>query len=166
MVRILAFDTGTANTGWALLIGDVSAKQVRLSDFGMIKTKKTDEHTVRERIDFIGAEVSKLIQELRPTHMAIEDFTEQGKFVGKTYKEMAWLTEHFRIVARNEGLPLSIYENGEWKKHTLKAARANKEQAKHYISHKLPETRELLAKAPTHVWDSVGIGYCQWLLLL
>lgn len=97
--------------------------------------------------------------------MAMEDFIEQGKYVGKTYKEMAFLIEHIRMVCRQKGYEITIYENGEWKNRTLKAARANKAQVIHYVSNKLPNTRELLKKCPDHVWDSVGIGLCKFLEL-
>lgn len=165
LVRILAFDTGTANTAGALLVGNLKHGTVDFGGFRMITTKK-EFGSVRERIDFIGNEVRELIRQSEPTHMAFEDFTEQGKFVGKTYKEMAWITEHFRLIGREMGLPTSIYENGAWKKRTLKAMRASKEQVQHYLTHKLPGIGSKLAKQPNHVWDAVGIGYCQWLDLL
>lgn len=168
-VRILSFDPGTAETGFSQLhnagVGD---RELILYDYGMIRTKKVagGSSEVRERIDFIGNEFRRLVKENNPTHIAVEDFTEQGKFVGKTYKEMAWLTEHFRMVGRELGLEVSVYENGYWKKVLTGAMRLNKTQVQHYVSTRLPQARKLLAKQPIHVWDAVAIGLCKYDLLL
>ena len=167
-VRILSFDPGTASTGYSLLDGHTGTKFLQLSQWGMIRTKKVagGSSEVRERIDAIGNEFREMVSEYKPTHVAVEDFTEQGKFVGKTYKEMAWLTEHFRMVGRELGLEVAVYENGYWKKVLTGAMRLNKTQVQHYISTRLPQARELLEKQPSHVWDSVGIGLCRFDLLL
>lgn len=168
-IRILALDPGTANMGYAVLEGIPIAKKLntppRIVDFGVLKTKKTD-GTIRERLDVLGYTVQDLLRKVTPDYFVFEDFVEQGKFVGKTYKEMAFLIEHLRLVGRGEGIPVTIYENAEWKKKTLKSAGVNKEQVQHYVSHKLPESILLLRKQPDHVWDSVAIGYCKWLELV
>jgi len=163
-VRILSFDMGTANTACSMIVGNLKYNTKGLSGFRMIKTDKSF-GSVRDRIDYIGEEARKVIQQADPTHIAIEDFTEQGKFVGKTYKEMAWLTEHFRILGRELGYEVAIYENGYWKKVTMGAMRVNKQQVQHYVCTQLPEASTMLARQPDHVWDSVGIGLCCWKLL-
>jgi Holliday junction resolvasome RuvABC endonuclease subunit len=127
----------------------------------MITTKKSF-GSVRERIDHIGNRVKELIEVVHPTHIAIEDFTEQGKFVGTTYKEMAWLTEHFRMIGREVGIEVTLYENGVWKKKLMGASRVNKNQVQHFISHALPNSADHLKGRPDHVWDSVGVGLCKW----
>lgn len=161
-VRILGLDPGTANTGYSHLIGNVESREINIHSFGLLKTTKVNggAKEVRERVDTLGAGLRKLIAEYRPTHLAIEDFTEQGKLVGKTYKEMSWLVEHFRMVGRELGLSVAVYENAEWKRTLLKAGHANKAQVQHYVTHRLSEARELLHKQPDHVWDSVAIGLC------
>jgi Holliday junction resolvasome RuvABC endonuclease subunit len=121
---------------------------------------------VRDRIDEIGNDFRTLVAEHQPDYIAIEDFTEQGKFVGKTYKEMAWLTEHFRLVGRELGLEVDVYENGYWKKELTGAMRLNKAQVQHYVSTRIPQARKELAKQPDHVWDAVAIGLCKFHLLL
>jgi Holliday junction resolvasome RuvABC endonuclease subunit len=168
-VRILSFDPGTASTGYAVLHGNTIPKTTEdLFAFGMIRTRKVKggSSEVRERIDEIGQRLRQLVTEYRPTHIAVEDFTEQGKIVGKTYKEMAWLTEHFRLVGRELGIATAVYENGFWKRELTGAMRLNKAQVQHYVSHRLPKTVKQLAKQPDHVWDSVGVGLCCWNLLL
>lgn len=165
-VRILAFDPGTQNTGYAVLNGSLKTGKAELTKhFGVLKTTKHDGE-IRERIDILGAGMKNLIDKLEPTHVAIEDFVEQGKFVGKTYKEMAFLIEHMRMAGRERGYEVSIYENGAWKKQTMRATRVNKTQVQHFISHKLPNAKKILNKQPDHVWDSVGIAYCEFLLLM
>lgn len=165
-IRILSLDTGTANTAYAFLIGDLKA--INLHTFGMVKTTKKEngiEVPVRERIDRIGSRLISITEMLNPTHVAFEDFTEQGKFIGKTYKEMAWLTEHLRMLFKELGHEPSIFENGYWKKQLMGAMRVNKHQVQHYVSHRLPKTKVLLANQPDHVWDSIGVGLCQYKLL-
>lgn len=171
LIKILAFDPGTANTGYATLTGNTSTSEVHLAPyFGVQKTAKRDtngnEISIRERIDCLGVGMRTLITALTPTHIAMEDFVEQGKFVGKTYKEMAYLTEHMRLVGREMGLEVTIYANGYWKKQTMKSSGTTKEQVQHFVSHKLPEAKALFIKQPNHVWDSAGIGYCKWLEIL
>jgi Holliday junction resolvasome RuvABC endonuclease subunit len=171
LVRILAFDPGTANMGYSTLQGNTKQNIAALdgAHFGVLKTSKwngTAEVEIRERIDRLGAMIKQRIIDIEPTHIAIEDFVEQGKLVGKTYKEMAYLTEHIRLLTRELGVPATIYPNGVWKKKTLGIMRANKAQVQHYVAHKLPEAVELLKKQPDHVWDSAGIGYCKWLDIL
>jgi Holliday junction resolvasome RuvABC endonuclease subunit len=163
-ISIIGLDPGTAHTGYSCLLGDLSSGCITLEGFGMLKTKKADGE-VRERIDTLGDGLRKLAGEFGASHIALEDFTEQGKLVGKTYKEMSWLTEHFRMVGRELGAVTEVYENGYWKKVLLKAARANKAQVEHYVRHRLPESGALLNKAPNHVWDSVAIGICMFHLL-
>lgn len=170
-VRILAFDPGTANMGYSTIEGIPEHNIVTLGGayFGVLKTSKWQGDTevnIRERIDRLGFKIRELIVTIEPTHIAMEDFVEQGKLVGKTYKEMAFLTEHMRLLTRELGIPATIYANGEWKKKTLGIMRANKAQVQHYVARKLPEAVTLLAKQPDHVWDSAGIGFCKWLDIL
>ena len=165
-VTILAFDPGTANLGYALLSCDLRTSEVRIGEYyGVFRTSKMNNGTevpIRERIDTLGAQVRLLIRSINPSFVAMEDFVEQGKFVGKTYKEMSYLTEHLRLVCRDMGYEVTIYPNGIWKKKTLNATNASKLQVQHYIRCKVLGV-ECLQRQPDHVWDSVGIGYCRWL---
>lgn len=171
LVRILGIDPGTANCGYATIEGDLNTGTAVLLPsrcYGVVNTS-ISEGNVRERIDRIGEDVKLIVrQHSKPTHIAIEDFTEQGKRVGKTYKEMAWITEHLRMIGRELGYDVDIYENGYWKKHTLGIMRASKDQVQHYLGHKVEGAERLrsLPKSYNHIWDSVGIAYCKFLLLL
>lgn len=161
LVRILSFDPGTADTGWSLIEG-VLRKEVKLTQhFGVLKTSMED-GDVRTRIDMLGEEMRGLVVRLDPTHIVIEDFTEQGKLVGKTYKEMSWLTEHMRLTGRELGHEVTIYENQEWKKIAVGASRLSKDQVKHFVAHRVANAGALLKGRPTHIWDSVGIGYAKY----
>lgn len=163
---ILSFDPGTANLGYSLLSCNPKTSEARITEhFGVFKTNKWDgeeEIPIRDRIDTLGTSVDLLIRSTNPSYIAMEDFVEQGKFVGKTYKEMAYLTEHLRLVCGRLGYDVMIYPNGIWKKKTLNAKNASKLQVQHYIRCKVLGV-EALQKEPDHVWDSVGIGYCRWL---
>lgn len=163
---VLSFDLGTANTGFTLLKANRGESDklchpalIYIADCGMIKTKKLEggSSEVRERIDEIGKEFLKLVRDYAPTYIAIEDFTEQGKIVGKTYKEMSWLTEHFRLLGRTFAQDVSVYENGDWKKILMGASRLTKAQVQHCVRHKIMNS-EVLDKFPDHVWDAAGIG--------
>lgn len=155
-VKILAFDPGTANCGFGCLEGDeTDVRATRV--FGVIRTKKAD-GDVRKRIDIIGERAKSLISDVNPTHIVIEDYTEQGIRSGKNYKELAWLTEHLRLVARGMGYEPTIYENRAWKKIALGVGHTNKQQVKHYVRHAIPNIELLLNRAPDHVWDAFGMA--------
>lgn len=166
-VVILSFDPGTSNLGYAELRGNPMTSEALIGDyFGVFKTNKWEdgeEVLMRNRIDVLGKCVKNLVTVVKPDLIAMEDFIEQGKRVGKTYKEMASLTEHLRLVFRELGHEAMIYNNGLWKKKTLGATNASKVQVQHYVKHKIANADELLHKKPDHVWDSAGIGYCRWL---
>lgn len=170
IVTILGFDPGTANMGYSTLKGlikvPVQTSEVTLgSSFGILKTSKWQDKVevpVRDRIDHLGLLARELIENIRPDYIAIEDFVEQGKLVGKTYKEMAFLIEHLRLLGKELKIDTSIYENKDWKKKTLKSSGVNKLQIQHYVMRKLPETAVMLGNQPDHVWDSVAIGLCKW----
>ena len=165
--RVLGFDPGTAHTGYSLITGTISKthkEKPQLSgSWGVLRTS-IDDADVRGRIDILGKEMSALIEDLKPTHIAIEDFTEQGKIVGKTYKEMSWLTEHMRMVGRAHGYEVAIYENGYWKKQTIGIIHATKVQVQHYVLHHVmgAEVLTKLPKSKNHIWDSVGVGNCMY----
>lgn len=164
-ISILAVDPGTANLGYVVLRGNLATKAVFIACFGVLKTQKVD-GSIRERLDLLGGQVKDIIAKEKPAYFVMEDFIEQGKRVGKTYKEMAFLTEHLRLVGSMCSVPTTIYTNARWKKLTLKSSGVNKLQVQHYVSHKLIGSAALLGKAPSHVWDSVAIGYCKWLELI
>jgi Holliday junction resolvasome RuvABC endonuclease subunit len=155
---VLGIDPGTSNLGYGL----VTEREIQ--EFGTIKLSKNDFETLRHQVDCMGNNVRLLIRTYRPDAIVLEDFIEQGKNTGKTYKEMVMLTEHLRMVARSCNMEANIYTNGFWKRKTLKATRATKRQVQHYIKNKFPEASELLKRQPSHVWDAVCIAYCHILV--
>lgn len=162
-VRILSFDPGTANLGYAIIEGNMATGEARLTaHWGVLKTAKTD-GDIRVRADILGASVKRLITCFKVDYIAIEDYTEQGVKSGKTYKDMSILIEHMRMVCRNEGFEASIYTNAEWKKIAVGTAGLNKPQIQHFVRHKVQGTEVLGSRASdTHVWDAVGIGYAKF----
>lgn len=169
IVRILAFDPGTANTGHSLLLGDIGSSEISIGNFGVLRTSKMEhgrEVSIRSRIDHLGDMINTLIYETKPTHIAMEDFVEQGKYVGKTYKEMSYLIEHMRLLGRQAGHEVWIFSNAFWKRKTLGISGTNKKQIQHYVAHNIPGAGVLLQGRPEHVWDSVGIGFCLFKMLV
>lgn len=163
-VRIVGVDPGTANTGYSLLSGNTAPRTgyAHLTDYGVWRTKKDEAWDVRDRIDYISNQLQAFITATKATHLAIEDFTEQGKLVGKTYKEMSWIVENFRGVGRTLGLPTAVYANAEWKKILLRARQANKHQVMHYVGINVLGAAQHLVGQPDHVWDSAAVGYCMF----
>jgi Holliday junction resolvasome RuvABC endonuclease subunit len=163
-VRILGFDPGTANMGWARLDGDTS--EIRATEnFGVQKTSLSD-GDFRKRIDILGDWMEGLIKFHNPSHLGIEDFTEQGVNAGKVYKEMATLIEHMRLVARGLGHEDVILTNSEWKMILTGSKGLNKDQVKHFVAHNVPNAKELYTgKTATHVWDACGIAYAKYFLI-
>lgn len=157
--RILSFDPGLTNTGYALVwAGDYGV----LADPRYSKMLKgpqagAPEMTVRDRSDFLGAEALKVIQEVQPTAIGIEDWTYMGNR-GKQESHMPVLVEHLRMVAKGFGVPVYVFENAAWKKKTLGIGGANKEQIKHYVGRKVANP-DALARLPQHVWDAVGVCF-------
>jgi Holliday junction resolvasome RuvABC endonuclease subunit len=165
-VRILAFDPGTANCGWSLTIGDMETKTLRLSNFkGLFETSKED-GDIRKRADIIGEWMVDLIDLVTPTHITIEDYTEQGVRSGKTYKDMSILIENMRLTCRMKGFEARIRTNAEWKKLATGHAGLNKNQVMHFVRHKVQGTEILGSRGKdVHIWDTVGIAYAEFISL-
>jgi Holliday junction resolvasome RuvABC endonuclease subunit len=159
MLTILGIDPGTANTGYAIIQGDTHTGKASLGSFGVWQTTKASGLTVRDRIDSLADQYADLIRISGVQMVSVEDFTEQGRRVGKTYKDMAWLVENLRITGRTLGVPVYIYKNAEWKRIIMHAGQATKRQVQHFVSHNIAGA-ERLRGFPDHVWDAAAIGYC------
>jgi crossover junction endodeoxyribonuclease RuvC len=69
MVMILGIDPGSACTGWGLVRGD--GDQIEYAASGVIRpNRKSPRH---ERVKDIFLELSRVIREYEPTHLAVED---------------------------------------------------------------------------------------------
>lgn len=165
-VRILSFDPGTANMGWSYIEGNLSTFEVTATEyFGVVKTTM-DDGDFRQRIDILGEWLKIILYTHQPTHVAIEDFTEQGVQTGTTYKIMATLIENMRMVCRGLGHEADIMTNAEWKKIATGSKGLNKDQVKHFVSHKIPGAKEhYKGRTATHVWDACGVGYAKFMKL-
>jgi len=164
-VRILAFDPGTASTGWGIYEGNISSGELRFIDGGVIESSKVV-GDIRKRVDRIGGSVKMLIQALAPTHVTIEDYTEQGVASGTTYKDMSILIEHMRMICRIEGYEASIRTNAEWKRIAVGTGGLNKTQIQHFVKHHVKGIEVLGSrKKDTHIWDTAGIAYAEFTML-
>ena len=160
---IMGIDPGTVNLGYGLI--DTANNGVTIRDFGTIRLRRSDFSSMYEHIDCMGKNVRLFTESLKPDEVVMEDFVEQGINSGKNYKEMAYIIEHLRLILRSLGYEAYIYSNGFWKKQTLKASKASKTQIKHYVSNNIPGASEALKNESTHVWDSVCIAYCRYMIL-
>lgn len=163
-VRILAFDPGTASMGYGTIEGNLATAEVTAKKhFGVLKSSLEDGE-VRKRIDLLGAEYLNLLHVIHPTHVVIEDFTEQGSRTSRTiYKDMGSLIEHLRMAGRSMGYDVSIFDNAFWKKTATGSSGLNKDQVKHFVAHKIPKAKELLgSRTANHVWDAYGIAYAKF----
>ena len=165
-VRILAFDPGTANMGYAIVQGDVRTSNIELTDVYGVLTSSLKDGDIRTRVDLLSAKLAKLITATQPTHVTIEDYVEQGVRSGTTYKDMTMLIENMRLTCRTLGYEANILANAEWKKIAVGTKGLNKKQIQHFVTHRVKGTHVLGSRnSDTHVWDSVGIGYAQFKLL-
>lgn len=85
--RVLSLDIATT-TGWAFTFGQARGK----FEYGMIKTKPKFE--VGQRLAFFRNEIIKLLVELRPTHVVIEDI-----FMGKNVNTMKLLAKYAGVAS-------------------------------------------------------------------
>ncbi len=67
LIRVLSLDLSLASTGWAYTFGQARG----IPNFGLIKTNPKFSHS--ERLAFFRNELTKLLQEFRPTFVVIED---------------------------------------------------------------------------------------------
>jgi Holliday junction resolvasome RuvABC endonuclease subunit len=156
IANILGLDPGLASSGWAVLEWDTGTNTVRTTkNYGVIRTKKWAdsykeiEIPKRERIDYIGCEIQKVVAETVPQAIVMEDFVYFGN-KGKTTSDMPALIENIRMLGRMMGYEVQIYSNGEWKKLLLRNHQASKEQIQHYIHNKL--------KLDKTYWDALDKG--------
>lgn len=160
--RIIGIDPGTENFGYALLEGSINAQEPDrstcvLRDCGVWKSGAS-EGDVRTRIDRLTGRLHGYRQQVAAAYIASEDFTEQGRAVGKTYKEMSWLTESIRQLGREPGVTVDLYENADWKQFLMGARQATKQMVQHYIRHSFPQASEVLNGFPDHTWDAAAIA--------
>lgn len=162
-VRILAFDPGTANLGYAVIEGNMKTGEVRLLPFyGVLKTSKSD-GDIRTRADILGVAVRHKIEGYNPDFIVIEDYTEQGVKSGTTYKDMSILIENMRVTCIGMAQVPDIWTNAHWKKLATGSSGLKKHQVQHFVKHKVRGTEVLGSRASdTHVWDAVGIAYAKF----
>lgn len=67
LMRVLSLDISASSTGWAFAFGQARG----IFEYGLIKTNP--KFGEAERLSFFRQELTKLLQEFRPTHIVIED---------------------------------------------------------------------------------------------
>lgn len=154
-IRILAFDPGPANTGYANLIYDEKNGARLGAMHGVLKSPAGIPD--RDRNDLISDQARALMTAFQPTAVGIEDWTYMGK-KGKQESTLPALIESLRLTAKYSGFEPYVYTNAEWKKKTLKIGGANKEQIKHYVTMRLKDPAQIV-RMPQHVWDAVGVCF-------
>lgn len=172
-MKILGIDPGLANTGWAILEGDLQTKTIRAtSEFGVIKTVKWRDKKAkiqfhdRDRLDYIADEFRKITENNSPQHIVIEDFVFFGNR-GATTSIMPVLIETLRMQGRALGYEVVILANGSWKKMLLKNHVANKNQVQHYVHRALGLDTKIWDKQDPggHIRDAMALALTQWAYL-
>jgi crossover junction endodeoxyribonuclease RuvC len=150
----LGIDPGLNRTGYAVLERTVSGPILR--EGGVLRPTKGK--TLAERVFEIGHGLREVIQEYRPTVMAIEQV-----FSHSAYPKTAVLMAHARgailFVARDHGLPIAHYTPTQIKRLLTGSGRAGKEQIQHAIRHELGLEAIL---EPNDVADAAAIALCHY----
>jgi Holliday junction resolvasome RuvABC endonuclease subunit len=81
-VRVLALDVSASSTGWAFTFGQARGK----FEYGLIKT--SPKFSRAERLAFFRKSLIEILQEFRPTHIAMEDV-----FLGANPKVLTLLSK-------------------------------------------------------------------------
>lgn len=156
--RILGIDCGTAITGWSVLEYELAPRprNPKLISCGIIKTSKfsPEEH----RLVDLGTSIVELIDELKPSELAIEDL-----FFFRNATTVIKVSQARGVViyeAAKKGLSYSSYTPPQVKQQITGYGRADKTQMMYMINKilkiKNPITQDDAA-------DAVAIAYSHFL---
>jgi Holliday junction resolvasome RuvABC endonuclease subunit len=88
LTRVLSLDISASSTGWAFSFGQARGK----FEYGLIKT--SPKFPTAARLAFFRVELNKVLVQLRPTHVVIEDsFTGMNPKVAKLLAKFSGVAE-------------------------------------------------------------------------
>ncbi|MEM7757141.1 MAG: crossover junction endodeoxyribonuclease RuvC [Cyanobacteria bacterium P01_A01_bin.40] len=146
----LGIDPGLATIGWAFLV-ESEQTEVRLLEFGTIETSK--ELTTPERLLEIEQDMSELIDEFQPAHIAIE-----MPFFGRSIKAAGGVLQAFGVINlvcyREMGIQPVYLHQSSWKCH-LGYGKADKNE----VAGMVQVLFDLKTLPIDDSVDAIGIGY-------
>lgn len=150
----LGIDIGTAITGWAVVDNDPKfANKYRVYDYGAIFTEADQE--MPYRLQKIYHDLSRIIDEFKPEHIAIEDlffFKNQ-----KTVIKVAQARGVVIVAAKNKGLEVFDYTPLQVKQAVTGYGRAEKKQVQQMVT-KILGLKEV--PKPDDTADALAISIC------
>jgi Holliday junction resolvasome RuvABC endonuclease subunit len=120
---------------------------------------------MRQRLDQISNDITKLVAEVEPKYVAMEDFVYYGNR-GQTTSSMPVLIENIRMLGKGMGYDVAIYTNAYWKSILLKNHTADKHQVEHRVHMLLNLDAAIWNKSDpkTHMRDAMAIALTFWQL--
>lgn len=153
-MRTVGIDVGTAITGWSVI--EKNPKQpskMRINGYGAIKTKANQPMPLRLQI--IYEELQKIIDEYKPTQMAVEDlfFFKNQKTVIKVGQARGVII----VAGVNAGLEVFDYTPLQVKQAVTGYGRATKKQIQQMVKAIL-NLKEI--PKPDDVADAIAVAIC------
>ncbi|MEG3439452.1 crossover junction endodeoxyribonuclease RuvC [Pannus brasiliensis CCIBt3594] len=150
----LGIKPSISQVGWAVLEGDTERTEPRLVDYGTIVTAPTD--PLSKRLAEIDADLSALLEEFRPGHVAIEAPFISSEFPSgrKTLQAIGVINATIYRTCRFS--PLNLY-TAQWKSH-LDSPRAERADIA-AILESLFDFKHLPVNAAV---DATAIAYAAW----
>jgi len=154
LFRILGVDPGLGVTGYALLGLTEPFTEPSLVDGGVLKS--SERAPLGDRLHELHRDLSKVISDLRPNAMAVEDL-----YAHYTHPRTSIIMGHargvFLLAASQAGIPVHSYTATEIKKSLVGVGRASKAQVQRMVQQRLA-LREL--PEPNDFADAIATAYC------
>lgn len=152
-MRILGIDPGLDRTGYGV-IEVQNGSDPRLVEAGLVRSNRTD--SLPQRLRVIAGELKKLIAQLRPDIMAVEDLYSHYKT-----PQPAILMGHVRGVlletAAGADLPVVSYMPTRVKRAVVGQGHAGKEQVARLVQVRLCLSDR---QVPADVTDALAVALC------
>jgi crossover junction endodeoxyribonuclease RuvC len=152
--RILGVDPGLGVTGYAMLGLVDPFVEPRLVDGGVLRSG--ERAPLEERLHELHRDLSRVISDLRPSVMAVEDL-----YAHYNHPRTSIVMGHARgvifLAAAQAGIPVHSYAATEIKKSLVGVGRASKAQVQRMVQQRLalPELPE-----PNDFADAIAAAYC------
>ncbi|MCA9385011.1 crossover junction endodeoxyribonuclease RuvC [Candidatus Dojkabacteria bacterium] len=151
---VIGIDVGTAITGWGVVeIDTIQKSKYKVHGYGVIRTEA--KFPMHIRLEQIHDELSALIKEFKPTHMAIEDlfFFKNQKTVIKVGQARGVIM----LTGTQAGLELFDYTPLQVKQAVSGYGRADKKQVQKMVQMIL-NLKEL--PKPDDAADALAVAIC------
>jgi crossover junction endodeoxyribonuclease RuvC len=163
--RVLGFDPGLTRCGYGV-ISKQKSRQVSFEAVGVFESSSKEELT--ERISKIGADVARLIDQVKPDAVAIERVFSQQNL--RSVMSVAQISGVIVFLCKQKGIPVTFFTPTEVKAAVTGSGRASKEQVTKMVTQilklkevpKPADAADALAIAITAAWrgiqNSIGLA--------